>query len=162
VPYIQLFAGVRGTYTYYTSSDTQESLTATAGIAGELGHFSKDFLDSTAFNLSYQRSVVGDNLSPFLFDRNADQNVISGGIIQQIYGPFRFGFQVSYNLDTGENINTDLVLEYNRRTYNVVLRFNPTQSAGFIGFRLNEFDWSGRAASFGGANIRQVEGGVVR
>jgi hypothetical protein len=105
---------------------------------------------------------VGDNLSPFLFDRNADQNVISGGIIQQIYGPFRFGFQVSYNLDTGENINTDLVLEYNRRTYNVVLRFNPTQSAGFIGFRLNEFDWSGRAASFGGANIRQVEGGVVR
>lgn len=163
VPNLQLVVSGRGTYTYYTSEDTQESLSASIGIFGELGHFSKDFLDSTVFNLSYQRSFIGeDSTSPFLFDRNVDQNVLSGGIIQQIYGPFRAGFQTSINLDTGEVINTDYVLEYNRRTYGIFLRFNPTQSAGFIGFRLNEFDWSGRAPRFGGANIRQVDGGVVR
>ena len=162
-PNVQLVVGGRGTYTYYTSNDTQESLSASVGISGELGHFSRDFLDSTVFNLTYQRSFTGEEgNSPFLFDRDVDQNVLSGGLIQQIYGPFRLGVQTSINLDTGEVINTDYLLEYNRRTYGIFLRFNPTQSAGFLGFRLNEFDWSGRAPRFGGADIRPVEGGVVR
>lgn len=163
LPNLALVLGGRGTYTYYTSEDTQESLFASVGIVGELGQFSKDFFDSTVFNLTYRRSFTGEEGdSPFLFDRDVDQNVLSGGIIQQIYGPFRLGFQTSVNLDTGEVINTDYVFEYNRRTYSIVLRYNPTQSAGFLGFRLNEFDWSGRAPRFGGANIRQVDGGVVR
>lgn len=161
-PNIQLFLGGRGTYTYYTSDDTQERLSASIGVAGELGHFSKDFFDSTVFNLTYIRSFIGEGSSPFLFDRDVDQNVLSGGIIQQIYGPFRLGFQTAVNLDTGEVIDTDYILEYNRRTYGIYLRYSPTQSAGFIGFRLSEFDWSGRAPRFGGADIRQVEGGVIR
>ena len=114
-------------------------------------------------NLTYSRAFVGqDSTSPFLFDRNVDQNTLTGGLIQQIYGPFRVGFQASFNLDTGELINNDYIFEYNRRTYGLFLRFNPTQQVGFLGFRLNEFDWSGRAARFGGADIDQVEGGVVR
>jgi hypothetical protein len=162
-PNLQLVLSGRGTYTYYTSEDTQESLSASVGLYGELGHFSKDFLDSTVFNLTYRRSFTGEEgNSPFLFDRDVDQNVLSGGIIQQIYGPFRLGFQTSINLDTGEVFDTDYVLEYNRRTYSIFLRYNPTQSAGFLGFRLNEFDWAGRAPRFGGADIRQVDGGVVR
>lgn len=163
VPNVALVLSGRGTYTYYTSEDTQQELSARVGIVGELGNFSRDYLDSTVFNLAYQRSFgddVGD--SPFLFDRNVDQSVLTGGIIQQIYGPFRLGFQTSINLETGEVINTDYLLEYNRRTYGVFVRFNPTQSSGFIGFRLNEFDWSGRAPRFGGANIQQVEGGVIQ
>jgi len=162
VPNVNLFVAGRGTYTYYTSEDTQESLFGVIGITGELGHFSRDFLDSTIFNLSYQRAFIGEGGSPFTFDRDVDQNVLSGGIIQQIYGPFRLGFQTSINLDTGENIDTDFILEYSRRTYGIVVRFNPEQASGFIGFRLSEFDWDGRAARFGGADIRQVEGGVVR
>ncbi len=162
-PIVVLTVGARGTYTYYTSDDTQENLSAFAGISGELGHFSRDFLDSTVFNLTYSRAFVGqDSTSPFLFDRNVDQNTLTGGLIQQIYGPFRVGFQASFNLDTGELINNDYIFEYNRRTYGLFLRFNPTQQVGFLGFRLNEFDWSGRAARFGGADIDQVEGGVVR
>ncbi|MEM6836589.1 MAG: DUF3769 domain-containing protein [Cyanobacteria bacterium P01_C01_bin.120] len=163
VPNVQLLLSGRGTYTYYTSDDTQDDLAASVGIRGELGHFSRDFLDSTVFNLSYVRSFTNDAAtSPFLFDRNVDQTRLNGGIIQQIYGPFRLGFQTSINLDTGEVINTDYILEYSRRTYSFLLRYNPTQSAGFFGFRLNEFDWAGRAARFGGADIDQVEGGVVR
>jgi hypothetical protein len=162
VPNLQLILSGRGTFTYYTSDDTQESLSATVALVGEFGHFSEDFFDSTVFNISYRRSLVGEGTSPFLFDRDVDQNVLAGGILQQIYGPFRIGFQTAVNLDTGEIINTDYILEYNRRTYGIVLRYNPTQASGFIGFRLNEFDWSGRAAQFGGANVRQVDGGVVQ
>ncbi|MEM9818356.1 MAG: DUF3769 domain-containing protein [Cyanobacteria bacterium P01_D01_bin.6] len=163
VPNIRLILSGRGTYTYYTSDDTQDDLSASIGLRGELGHFSRDFLDSTVFNLTYTRSFVSDAAtSPFLFDRNVDRTRLSGGIIQQIYGPFRLGFQTSVNLDTGEVISTDYILEYNRRTYGVFLRYNPTQESGFVGFRLNEFDWSGRAPRFGGADIRQVEGGIVR
>jgi len=162
-PNIQLVLAGRGTYTYYTSDDTQDDLSAIVGIAGEFGHFSRDFFDSTVFNLTYVRSFTSDAAtSPFLFDRNVDQNRLDGGIIQQIYGPFRLGFQTAINLDTGEVINTDYVLEYNRRTYGFFLRYSPTQASGFLGFRLNEFDWAGRAPRFGGADINQVEGGVVR
>ena len=125
--------------------------------------FRETFFDSTVFNLTYVRSFTSDAAtSPFLFDRNVDQNRLDGGIIQQIYGPFRLGFQTAINLDTGEVINTDYVLEYNRRTYGFFLRYSPTQASGFLGFRLNEFDWAGRAPRFGGADINQVEGGVVR
>ena len=162
-PNVQLAVFGRGTYTYYTSDDTQDDLSASVRLSGEFGHFSRDFFDSTVFNVTYTRSFVSDAAtSPFLFDRNVDQNRLSGGIIQQIYGPFRLGFQASVNLDTGDTINTDYVLEYNRRTYGVFLRYSPTRSAGFLGFRINEFDWSGRAPRFGGADIRDVEGGVIR
>jgi hypothetical protein len=163
VPNIRLVLSGRGTYTYYTSDDTQDDLSASVRLAGELGHFSRDFFDSTVFNVTYTRSFVSDAAtSPFLFDRNVDRTRLSGGIIQQLYGPFRLGFQTSVNLETGEIINTDYVFEYNRRTYGIFLRYSPTRSAGFFGFRINEFDWAGRAPRFGGADIQEVEGGVIR
>ena len=162
VPNLVLIMTGRGTFNYYTNNDTQESLTASVGIAGQFGHFSRDFLDSTTFNLTYQRSFVGEGTSPFLFDRDVDRNTLSGGIIQQIYGPLRLGFQTDINLDTSEIISTDYILEYSRRTYSVVLRFNPERRRGFIGFRLNGFGWSGRAAEFDTVDVGEVEGGVVR
>ncbi|MEO1300192.1 MAG: DUF3769 domain-containing protein, partial [Cyanobacteria bacterium J06636_16] len=162
VPNIQLILRGQGTYSYYTSNDTQESLSASIGITGQLGHFSRDFLDSTTFNLTYRRSFVGDSSSPFLFDRDVDRNRLSAGILQQIYGPIRVGFQTDINLDTGEVISTDYIVEYSRRTYGVVLRVNPERRTGFIGLRITDFGWSGRAAAFGGADVDEVEGGVIR
>ncbi|HEY9877101.1 MAG TPA: DUF3769 domain-containing protein [Leptolyngbyaceae cyanobacterium] len=148
VPFLQLVTGLRGTATYYSSSDVQETLTANIGLVGQFGHFSRDFLDYTQFNLGFSKSVVGGATSPFLFDRNVDQNVVSGGIVQQIYGPFRAGFQTSFNLDTGRLFDTDLIFEYSRRAYGFVLRYNPSQSTGFLGFRLSDFSWIGRGENF--------------
>lgn len=162
VPYLQLFVGGNGTFSYYTSEDSQESLNGIIGIRGQLGHFAEDFLDYTQFNLTYQASLIGEGESPFRFDRDVDRNQLSGGIIQQIYGPIRIGFQTAINLDTGEFFSTDYILEYSRRTYSIAIRFNPDQSIGFIGFRLSDFDWSGRSTSFGGAEIRQVNSGVIQ
>ena len=162
VPYFDFVLGGTGTLTYYSSGDTQENLTAIAGIRGQFGHFSDDFFDYTQYNVTYAKAFVGDGESPFLFDRDIDRNVLSFGLIQQIYGPIRAGIQASVNLDTGDFFSTDYILEYSRRAYGLVIRFNPEQSTGFIGFRISDFDWSGRAASFGGAEIRPVERGVVQ
>ena len=161
VPNIRLILRAQGTYSYYTNNDTQESLSGIVSLRGQLGHFSKDFLDSTTFNLTYRTSLVGDSFSPFLFDRDVDRNRLSFGIIQQLYGPIRVGFQTSFNLDTGTVISTDYIFEYSRRTYGVEIRVNPERRTGFVGFRLNDFGWSGRAAAFGGADVDEVEGGVV-
>ncbi|HEY9736087.1 MAG TPA: DUF3769 domain-containing protein [Trichocoleus sp.] len=148
VPFLQLVTGVRGIATYYSSDDLQETLTANFRLEGQLGHFSRPFLDYTRFNIGYSKAFVGGATSPFLFDRNVDQNVLSGGLLQQIYGPFLAGFQTSLNLDTGRFIETDLVFEYSRRAYGFVFRYNPAQSSGFIGFRLSDFDWVGRTDDF--------------
>lgn len=148
VPFVQLVTGLRGTATYYSSNDVQETLTANVGIVGQFGHFSRNYLDYTQFNLGYSKAFVGGETSPFLFDRNVDRNVLSGGIVQQIYGPFRAGFQTSYNLDTGRLFDTDLIFEYSRRAYGLVLRYSPSQASGFLGFRLSDFSWIGRGEDF--------------
>ncbi|MBD0267063.1 MAG: DUF3769 domain-containing protein [Cyanobacteria bacterium Co-bin8] len=148
VPFLQLATRLRGIATYYSSDDLQESLTASVRLEGQVGHFSRPYLDYTQFNLGYSRTFVGGATSPFLFDRNVDQNVLSGGLLQQIYGPFRAGFQTALNLDTGRFIETDLVFEYSRRAYGFLLRYNPAQTSGYLGFRLSNFDWVGRSSPF--------------
>ena len=162
VPFLYLSAGVTGVATYYTSEDFQGTLTGSIGLSGQIGHFSRPFLDFTSFNLTYSQALLIGTESPFEFDRAADRQVLSGGIIQQIYGPIRVGFQTSLNLDSSEEINTDLILEYSRRTYGILVRFNPVQRTGFVGLRINDFDWTGSSPAFGGSGTRRVEGGVIR
>ena len=76
-----------------------------------------------------------------------------------MYGPFRVGFQTYINLDTGREISTDYLLEYSRRTYNILLRFNPVQQLGSISLRINDFNWTGNPQPFDGSNVIQ---GVTR
>ncbi|MFP4099554.1 DUF3769 domain-containing protein [Coleofasciculus sp.] len=161
VPFLALRGVATGVASAYSSGDTQESLSGTIGLVGQLGHFSQPYLDYTRFNLSYTQVARG-NLSPFRFDRVADRIVLSAGITQQIYGPFLAGFQTSFNLDTGEEISTDLFLEYSRRTYNILLRYNPVQELGSISLRINDFNWAGNPGLFDGSAIRPVVQGVTR
>jgi len=161
VPFLAVRGVVTGVASAYSSGDTQESLSGTVGLVGQLGHFSQPYLDYTRFNLSYTQVARG-NLSPFRFDRVADRIVLSAGITQQIYGPFLAGFQTSYNLDTGEEISTDLFLEYSRRTYSILLRYNPVQELGSISLRINDFNWAGNPGLFDGSAIRPVVQGVTR
>jgi hypothetical protein len=151
VPNLILVAGLRGTATYYTSSDLQESIEGRMTLLGQLGRLQRNTFDYTQFNIGYSRSLIGGSSSPFLFDRTVDQSVLSGGLVQQIYGPFLAGFQTSINLDTGRTIDTNLIFEYRRRAYGVLLTYSPTQETGFVGFRLSSFDWTGRTAPFDAA-----------
>ncbi|MDZ7959913.1 MAG: DUF3769 domain-containing protein, partial [Aulosira sp. DedQUE10] len=159
VPYLRAIAGITGTSSYYTNGDNQSTLIGTIGLEGQIGHFSRPYLDYTAFNVSYSQGFTS-GLSPFLFDRAVDNRVLSAGITQQIYGPFRLGFQTSVNLDTGRESSTDYILEYSRRTYGLTLRYNPVLQLGGISFRISDFNWSGGTDPFSGENVKPVVGGV--
>ena len=161
LPFLQLTTGLTGVASYYSNGDTQPSLRGTVGLQGQIGHFSRPYLDYTGFNISYSQGIRGDE-SPFKFDRFVDQSTVSFGITQQIYGPFRFGFQSSFSLDENEDISTDYFLEYSRRTYNVVLRYNPVLEIGSINLRISDFNWVGDPEPFDGSGIQPVEQGVTR
>ncbi|KYC39578.1 organic solvent tolerance protein OstA [Scytonema hofmannii PCC 7110] len=160
VPYVQAFGGLTGTTSHYSSGDNQSTLFATVGLQGQFGHFSRPFFDYTGFVISYSQGL-NSGLSPFLFDRSVDNKVLRAGITQQIYGPFRFGFETSINLDTGERSSTDYVVEYSRRTYGISLRYNPVQQLGGISFRISDFNWSGGTDPFSDpSEVKPVVGGV--
>jgi hypothetical protein len=160
VPYLYFYTGLRGVFSNYSSGDNQASLTGTVGLIGQLGHFSRDFLDYTAFNLSYSQTALAGK-SPFLFDRVADQQVLSVGVVQQLFGPLRIGFQSSINLDRSREIDTEYILEYSRRTYALTLRYNPVRQVGSIGLQINDFNWTSTPEPFSGSpETSTVEGGV--
>jgi lipopolysaccharide export system protein LptA len=154
VPYLALTTVATGVGSFYSNGDTQQSLSGTIGLVGQIGHFSRPYLDYTGFNLTYTQVALG-NKSPFLFDRVADTKVLGAGITQQVYGPFRIGFQTYINLDTGSEISTDYFLEYSRRTYNILLRYNPVQQLGSFSIRINDFNWTGNPEPFDGSNVIQ-------
>ncbi|MEG3905218.1 DUF3769 domain-containing protein [Microcoleus sp. B4-C5] len=158
VPFLQLALGLRGVGTYYSSGDRQNSLAGSVGIQGQFGHFSRPFLDYTGFNVTYTQ-VGRDGISPFLFDRLVDLRVLSFGLVQQVYGGFRVGFQSAINLESGETISTNYTLEYSRRSYAIILRFNPERQVGSLTFRISDFNWNGTPQPFSG-DARTVEGGV--
>lgn len=159
VPYVNLNTSLRSTFNLYTSGDTQESVTAGVSLLGQFGHFSKNFLDYTAFNVGYSQGLQGSQ-SPFLFDRDVDREVLTAGITQQIYGPFRAGFQTSYSFTRDRTISTDYFLEYSRRTYGIILRYNPVLEFGSLNLRISDFNWNGNAGPF--SEVESVEDGVIR
>ncbi len=161
VPSLQAFVGVTGTSSHYSNGDNQTSLTGTVGLLGQFGHFSRPFLDYTAFNISYSQSLI-NGISPFIFDRVADTKVLSAGLTQQIYGPFRIGVQAVVNLDTGDALSTDYILEYSRRTYGITLRYNPQLELGSLSLRISDFNWVGGSDPFSDSEIQPVVGGVRR
>jgi Protein of unknown function (DUF3769) len=147
VPYLQLNTGIKGAISNYSNGDNQSLMGYNIGVQGQIGNFSRSSFDYTGFNLNYFQQFSGSN-SPFLFDRVVDNRILSAGINQQISGPFRAGIQTSLNLDTGQQISTDYYLEYSRRTYNFIIRYNPVLQFGSIGFRLNDFNWDGVTPKF--------------
>ncbi|GAB4535301.1 MAG: DUF3769 domain-containing protein [Pleurocapsa sp.] len=161
VPYLQLNTGVSGVSSFYSNGDTQLSLRGEIGIQGQLGHFSRSWLDYTGFKLGYSQSIRGD-ASPFLFDRDVDRKTVSFGIVQQVYGPLRLGVQTSFDLDDSDPISTDYMLEYSRRTYNVVLRYNPVLELGSFSIRISDFNWRGNSQPFEDNDVTPVIQGVGR
>ncbi|HEY9694280.1 MAG TPA: DUF3769 domain-containing protein [Oculatellaceae cyanobacterium] len=160
VPYLKLNTGLTGVLTGYSNGDNQNSISGNLGLEGQIGNFSRPFLDYTGFNITYSQ-LFPSGESPFLFDRLVDTRVLSAGITQQVYGPFRAGFQTSLNLDKNKEISTDYFLEYSRRTYNILLRYNPVVEIGSISLRVNSFNWVGNPEPFS-SDVRPVIQGVTR
>lgn len=147
VPFLSLDTSVLGVASFYSSGDTQPILTTTVGLSGQIGHFSKPAFDYLGFNVSFSYTPDGPE-SPFNFDREEDRQVLSGGLTAQLFGPVRAGFQTSYNLEEGEEINTTFFLLYTRRTYSIDLRYSPTRELGSLNFSINDFNWTGETTPF--------------
>ena len=147
VPYLELLTGVTGVASFYSNGDQQPSLEGTIGIQGQLGHFSRSWLDYTGFKISYSQDIRG-NESPFLFDREVDRQTLDLGINQQLYGPIRLGINTSLDLNSNTEISTDYTLEYSRRTHNVILRYNPVLELGSFSLRISDFNWQGNPRPF--------------
>jgi len=159
-PYIRTFASVRGIWSLYSDDYHEATLRGTIGIQAQFGHFAKTFLDYTSLFARYSETLI-DGQSPFPFDRVADRRVLSLGFLQQIAGPLRFGIQTSINLENNDIISTDYVFEYSRRTYGIVLSFNPEREAGYLQLRLSDFDWNGDAGAFSNRETCQGIGDLL-
>ena len=147
VPYLEIFTEASGVASFYSNGDRQPSLEGTIGLQGQLGHFSRPWLDYTGFRFGYSQNLRGDE-SPFLFDRLVDRQTLDLGINQQIYGPIRIGIDTTWDLSDREEISTNYTLEYSRRTYNVVLRYNPVLELGSFSLRISDFNWQGNPRPF--------------
>jgi len=154
VPKLDAFLSAQGVESVYSNGANQAVLYGTIGLAAEVGHFAKDFLDYTGLTLSYTQAFSSGK-SPFLFDRVADNRSLTAGIVQQIYGPFRLGIQQSWSLDTGNLYDSVYSLEYARRTYSVLVRYNPNQGLGEFLIRISDFNWT-RPPS----NVTTVQNGI--
>ncbi|MCU0533514.1 MAG: DUF3769 domain-containing protein [Hydrococcus sp. Prado102] len=160
-PYLQLTTGITGVTSVYGNGDTQPSITGSIGLRGQLGNFSRPFFDYTGFSVTYSQGIRGGE-SPFLFDRFADTQTVSLGLTQQLYGPIRVGIQSSFSLNNDQEISTDYFLEFSRRTYNILLRYNPTLQIGSINLRISDFNWQGNPGTLDGTDVRPVIRGVTR
>lgn len=157
VPFLNLNTGLRATGTYYSSNDFQNNLSAEISLEGQLGHLARNFGDYTRFKVGYEQSFIRGDDSPFQFDREVDRNILSLGLTQQIYGPFLAGVQTRLSLNENRDISTIYTLEYSRRTYGVLLRYDASQNGGSIGFRLSNFSWMGEANPFDTPRTRRHE-----
>lgn len=156
IPSLSAFVGVSGVYSFYTSGDNQGVLSGTVGLSTVIGNFSREFLDYTALSVSFTQSLIA-GLSPFRFDRVADARTVTAQLLQQLYGPLRFGFSQTWNLDTGNLFDATYSLQYDRRTYAIVLRYNPNQGIGELVFRLSDFNWTEPPSP-----VTNVRGGIER
>lgn len=156
VPFIAVVPRVQGIASFYSSGDTQPILTGELALLGQFGNFSRPFADYLGFNITYRQSTEGSE-SPFTFDREEDRRVISGGATVQIYGPFRAGFRTSISLDEDEEFDNSFFVEYSRRTYGIVLQYNPDRETGSLTFRLSDFAWTGTPEPFGGSAFEDAE-----
>ncbi|MFN3926952.1 MAG: DUF3769 domain-containing protein [Pseudanabaenaceae cyanobacterium] len=156
VPSLDVFVGVSGVYSFYTNGASQGVLSATVGLATVVGNFAKDFFDYTGVSVSVTQSLVSGQ-SPFFFDRVADQRILTAQLLQQVIGPVRVGFSQSWNLDTGIPFNATYSLQYDRRTYAVIVRYNPNQGLGELLLRISDFNWTDPPSP-----VTEVQGGIER
>jgi hypothetical protein len=72
------------------------------------------------------------------------------------------GLQTFYNIKDNKEISTDYFLEYSRRTYNVILRYNPVLQIGSLNLRISDFNWEGNSTPFdSGTGVKPVVDGVT-
>ena len=141
---IYLNTQISALYSFYTSGDHQEYIGFGAGPEFIFGEFKKKFLDYTKLSVFPSYRLKSGN-SIFKFDEISDQFTLDLAYDQQIYGPLILKTNATLNLDEnsedyGDFINTNISLNWKKRSYELGIFYQPHNQSGGINFSLYGFE----------------------
>ncbi len=130
-------------YSLYQSGNHQEYIGFGAGPEYILGDFKKKYLDYTRLSLFPSYKIKSGN-SMFKFDQIYDQFTLDIAFDQQLVGPVILKSNATLNLDSdskdyGEFINSQISINWKKRSYELGIFYKPNNQSGGINFTLFGF-----------------------
>ena len=131
-------------YSFYENGNHQEFIGYGLGPEFTLGEFKKKYFDYTRVSISpFYRLKNGESL--FKFDQISDQFTLDIALDQQIYGPILLKSNATLNLDGnskdyGDFINSNISINWKKRTYEFAIYYQPHIKRGGINFALYGFE----------------------
>ena len=129
-------------YSFYGSGNNQQYLGIGAGPQFVFGDFKKNSFDYTRISLlPFYKIKSGDSL--FKFDQISDKFTLGMAFDQQLFGPLILKnsatLKVSRAKDYAEFINSKISLNWQKRSYEFGIFYQPHNEAGGIRFKLFGF-----------------------
>lgn len=140
---LSLNTRIAGSSSIYEIGKHQEYVGFGAGPEFIMGNFKNKLFDYTRISFfPFYKIKSGDSL--FKFDQISDKYTIDISFDQQLYGPFIIKSSAIFNLDSesseyGDVINSKISLNWERRSYELGIFYQPHNQAGGIGFSLFGF-----------------------
>ena len=128
----------------YEFGKHQEYLGLGAGPEFVMGSFKNKIFDYTRISFfPFYKIKSGDSL--FKFDQISDKFTMNVSFDQQLYGPLVVKSNALFNLDSessdyGNVINSKISLNWQRRSYDLGIFYQPHNHSGGIGFSLFGFE----------------------
>jgi len=130
-------------YSIYENGSHQSYLGFGVGPEFIFGNLKKKSFDYTRLSLmpSYK---LKDGNSMFKFDQVTDQFTLDFAFDQQLYGPLIVKTNATLNLDSdskdyGDFINSKIALNWQKRSYELGIFYQPHNQAGGVAFKLYGF-----------------------
>ena len=140
---LSLNTRIAGSSSVYEIGKHQEYVGFGAGPEFIMGNFKNKLFDYTRISFfPFYKIKSGDSL--FKFDQISDKYTIDISFDQQLYGPLIVKSSAIFNLDSesneyGDLINSKISLNWERRSYDLGIFYQPHNQAGGIGFSLFGF-----------------------
>ncbi len=156
---LALNTNFRSSLSVYGDGRQQNVISMSTGPVLTLGEFRNKMFDYTKLSITLGAKLKGGE-SPFDFDQVIDLGTLGIGLTQQIVGPLVLNSGIEMNIDSsssnyGELINSNIELNWKRRSYDFGLYYNPYKGIGGMRFRLNDFNFKGDGSPF--ANYNPVD-----
>ncbi|MGQ9837960.1 MAG: DUF3769 domain-containing protein [Cyanobacteriota bacterium] len=143
---VWLNTGLSSSQSLYSNGRAQSYTAGSIGLDAVLGAFVADTFDYTNLSLTYSNGFLA-GASPFLFDRITTREQMVLGFLQQLYGPLRIGAETTLDLQSGQQVDTTYRLGYDRRTYGLMLQYNPVRQSGALELRVEGLNWDPASAA---------------
>jgi len=131
-------------YSLYQYGNHQEHIGFGAGPVFVFGEFKKRYFDYTKISfMPFYRLKSGDSI--FKFDQVSDKFTLDLALDQQLYGPLLIRSNATLNLDGnskdyGDFINSQISLNWKKRSYELGIFYQPHNQSGGINLTLYGFE----------------------